>query len=282
MYYAMILVTYHPILKELENRMIHIKSVHWDDYNPNWRNHLVHVQYPILVLATNGKIRYQLNGDCLILKRAELLYIPAGTMRSSENDTDVLHQKYAVIFQPNETIQEQLPFLDNNRNQIIPSNSFEYVKQRFASLYQHWVERQPYYEILTTGIFLEILSHVQREASTKHISPIKIKIAHYLKDYLIKHYRTSIKIDDLAKLVDRSPNYVISLFKELTGQTPLEYMLHLRISKAHELLLQTRMTNGEIAEYLGFYDSSYFFRIFKRVMGYPPSSIRNPAPKDVH
>jgi AraC-like DNA-binding protein len=257
--------------------LIHIQSVNLDDYTPNWSNPPIHVQYHILVLVTQGKVHYSLNKESLVLEKGSLLYIPKGTLRASHNDSQMLHQKYTALFQANDSMKEQLPFFSANGNQIIPCNSFEYIKQRFSSLYQHSFERQLYHEILTQGIFLEILGFVQREASTKAISPIKIKIANHLKDYLIKHYRTAIKIEDLAKLVDRSPNYVIALFKEVTGQTPLEYTLYLRVSKANELLVQTRMTNGEIAEYLGFYDASYFFRIFKRLMGYPPSSIRNPA-----
>ncbi|MDF2958938.1 MAG: transcriptional regulator, AraC family [Paenibacillus sp.] len=257
--------------------MVNISSVHWDDFNANWRTPLVHVQYHILVFVTNGKLQYSLNGHTVFPERSDLLYIPAGTLRAGDNAPDQLHQKYAVIFQPDDALPQQLPFLLNQGNQIIHTNSFEYLKQRFSSLYQHWVEKQPYSEMITKGIFMEILGYAQREASTKHIPPHKIKLVRHLKEYMLQHYRTPIKVGELARLVERSPNYVIAMFKEITGQTPLEFMLHLRISKAQELLLQTRMTHGEIAEYLGFYDSSYFHRIFKRLAGCSPSALRNPG-----
>ncbi|TVY11309.1 helix-turn-helix domain-containing protein [Paenibacillus cremeus] len=255
--------------------IIDIQSVHWDDQNPNWSNAPVHVQYHILVLVTNGRLRYSLNCTSLFPEKADIVYIPAGTLRAASNAPDLLHQKYAVIFQADESVHERLPFLTQHRNQIIKCSNFEYLKQRYSTLYQHWAEKQPYYEILASGIFLEILSYVQRDVTTRHISPVKVRLSDRLKEYIVQHYRTAIKLEELAAIIDRSPNYVIALFKETTGMTPLEFMLQLRISKAHELLHHTRMTHGEIAEYLGFYDSSYFFRVFKRQMGYPPSAVRN-------
>ena len=59
-------------------------------------------------------------------------------------------------------------------------------------------------------------------------------------------------------------------FKEETGRTVLEYATEIRIERAKELLLTTRMTVREISEALGYSTSSSFIRRFKQITGETP------------
>ena len=94
-----------------------------------------------------------------------------------------------------------------------------------------------------------------------------------LKKYIFHHYREKIKVSDLAEHIDRTPNYVSTIFKEVTGQTPIEYIQYVRISFAKELLVNQSMSVAEVADYLGFCDQFYFHRVFKKVTGYAPSVL---------
>lgn len=58
--------------------------------------------------------------------------------------------------------------------------------------------------------------------------------------------------------------------------SPNEYLLHIRFSKAKQLLLQERqLTIAEIAYQAGFSDPNYFSRAFKQHAGQTPSTFRN-------
>jgi YesN/AraC family two-component response regulator len=83
-------------------------------------------------------------------------------------------------------------------------------------------------------------------------------------------------IKELANLIERSPNYTLSLFKEGVGHTPLEYQHRLRITSAKEMLQNTSLTVTFIAEYLGYYDSSYFYKMFRKYAEQTVSSYANP------
>ncbi|MHA7966932.1 helix-turn-helix transcriptional regulator [Paenibacillus sp. CAU 1782] len=78
----------------------------------------------------------------------------------------------------------------------------------------------------------------------------------------------------MAQLIGRSPSYTSSMFKEVTGQSPIQFMRHLRIAEARRLLLHTDMELSDISQYWGYYDTSYFYRMFKKMMATTPSEFR--------
>ncbi|THF79096.1 helix-turn-helix transcriptional regulator [Cohnella fermenti] len=257
--------------------MVRIKSVHFDDYDTNWYNPEVYVKSHIFVFILQGKVQYALNGSRCELDKSDFLLIPTGTRREAWSHPGGGHQKYTVFFEPEESVQQSLPLLCSRSHRIERCHLFDYVKQRFAVLHQHWVGRQPYFEVLCASICTELLTLLYREISMRHLSPIKIRLCEQLKEYIIEHYRAPIRLEELARQIDRSANYTNAIFKETTGQTPIEFMLQLRISTARELLADTEMTQADIARYLGFFDASYFYRTFKRLTGSTPASVRQAA-----
>jgi Signal transduction histidine kinase len=77
--------------------------------------------------------------------------------------------------------------------------------------------------------------------------------------------------------MSRTPLY--KKIKELTGLGVNDYVNHLRVNKAEELLLTTDMTITEIAETTGFTYQRYFSSIFKKQKGLAPSQFREKAQK---
>ena len=64
------------------------------------------------------------------------------------------------------------------------------------------------------------------------------------------------------------------VFRKATGQTPIEYLVRLRIQKSTELLRNTDFSITEIALQVGFNDSNYFTRQFRNSLGESPRSYR--------
>ncbi|MGI6174739.1 MAG: AraC family transcriptional regulator [Christensenellales bacterium] len=88
--------------------------------------------------------------------------------------------------------------------------------------------------------------------------------------YIEEHLSESISCKDLAVQAHLSENYFRTVFKQVTGLSPIEYLHRLRIAKSLPYLQDNHASIGEIAEKVGFYDQNYFTRVFKKVMGYPP------------
>jgi AraC family transcriptional regulator len=84
-----------------------------------------------------------------------------------------------------------------------------------------------------------------------------------------------LSIDKLASVSHLSPYHFSRLFKQSTGLTPHQYVLHWRIEEAKRLLTRTGLDLAEIAQRLGFHDQSHFTERFRKITGATPKRWRD-------
>src|SRR5690625_3611429 len=94
------------------------------------------------------------------------------------------------------------------------------------------------------------------------------------KKYILKNYQRDIKALDVAEQNFITPNYFSMLFKQKTGYSYSEFLNHVRINKACELLVTTPNKIYEIAEYVGYKEYKYFVHVFKSHVGLTPTDYR--------
>ena len=95
-----------------------------------------------------------------------------------------------------------------------------------------------------------------------------------VQDYLKEHYREDITSETVAEELFYTQSYFCRLFKKQFGTSFLEYLSLYRISKAKELLENPAAKVSTVAEAVGFTDSAYFARCFKRLVGISPSEYK--------
>jgi AraC family transcriptional regulator len=88
------------------------------------------------------------------------------------------------------------------------------------------------------------------------------------------HLSEDLGLVELASEVGLSPSHFASLFRKTTGLSPHHYVIQRRLKQAQQLLKSTRLSIGEIATAVGFYDQSHLVRHMRRVMGVTPTYIR--------
>ncbi|WP_028550827.1 AraC family transcriptional regulator [Paenibacillus sp. UNC451MF] len=237
----------------------------------NWRVSKAPTRHHIILLVVKGKVHYHFDNVSVSLGKGEGLFIPQGTMRSAEADAVEPQQMYSAHFRdlPSELLAH---FMDEPFKCFRPL-SYEYLRQRFAVLNESWIGKMPCFEMITQGILMEILGMVQSELVSGTIPSSKRNLATRVQQYIVQHYRNPIRLNELAQHVDRSPNYISNVFKEVIGRSPVEYMHEVRITAAREMMLTTEMTIGEIAEFLGYCDQTYFNYMYKKLVGHPPSHM---------
>lgn len=92
--------------------------------------------------------------------------------------------------------------------------------------------------------------------------------------YIETHYHEDISLDFLAQRFHFNASYFSNLFKSHAGISLSEYLVKVRMKKAHELLVATDYKISEIALKVGYKDAAYFIRMFKREMGLSPNKFR--------
>lgn len=93
--------------------------------------------------------------------------------------------------------------------------------------------------------------------------------------YIRRHYTQTVTLDDLARCCNVSKQQVTRYFKDAFDDTPINYAIKYKITKAKELLFNyPQLTVTEIAYELGFNDQHYFSRIFKKITDETPSHYK--------
>lgn len=94
------------------------------------------------------------------------------------------------------------------------------------------------------------------------------------KKYLREHDTENPDMEKLSREVGLSPNYLRSLFKEMTGKTILEYSVELRMDKAAKLLKNKSLRVKEVSAAVGYGNVSYFGTLFQKKFGVTPNEYR--------
>ncbi len=88
------------------------------------------------------------------------------------------------------------------------------------------------------------------------------------------HVSDVVSLDALAAGCYVSPGHFRKLFRETTGLSPLEYINHIRMALAQELLRNSELSIADVAAGVGIQDTNYFSRLFRHLVGVAPSTYR--------
>jgi two-component system, response regulator YesN len=93
--------------------------------------------------------------------------------------------------------------------------------------------------------------------------------------YIVDHFHENgISLDQVAEQVGLNPSYFSLMFKRETASGFLEHLTTVRIDYAKELLRSSKQTIAQIASAVGYSDTKYFTRLFRRMVGIKPSEFR--------
>ena len=96
-----------------------------------------------------------------------------------------------------------------------------------------------------------------------------------IKEYISRHYSNPmLSTKEISGYASLSASYACTVFKNETGQTLNQYLTEFRLERAKELLADPRNNISDIATRVGYNDSNYFGKAFKKYSGQSPSEYR--------
>jgi transcriptional regulator GlxA family with amidase domain len=88
-------------------------------------------------------------------------------------------------------------------------------------------------------------------------------------------YEEQWHLDDLCAIARMGKSKLTETFRSATGQSPIDYLIHVRLRQAMKLLRETDRTVTDIAYSTGFSDSNYLARKFRDVLHTTPTAYRS-------
>ena len=162
-------------------------------------------------------------------------------------------------------IQEDSSF-DDLMPEIIPLPPDNRYKSQFFRAAKAWNYKDPASYFRTHAIVSGIFADLMAEREKQYLQ--KSRYAHIVPavEYIRQHFRSSISMSQLTELCGISDEYLRTLVRGYTGQTPLEYIHTLRLTYARELLSEGQISVAQAALESGFENANYFSPSFQETL----------------
>lgn len=127
----------------------------------------------------------------------------------------------------------------------------------------------------TTETYVRIMTLCARFLTLSNAIPAKkLSLGEATKKYISENYGKKVSIMDICHECGCSKSTLLSTFKKQYGATVGEFLTEYRLGEAKRLLEEGELSINEIAHATGFYDQSYFSKVFSQKCGISPSEYR--------
>lgn len=222
--------------------------------------------------AVNGQRFPMLRGDLYVLRPEDL----------HEFTNNPGMRFYNLMFLPSIFSEAEAavlrPLLDWHGKYLLPCAAFDRVDPILAELCDELAANRPGDTVAAKALFLRFLVELLRLPTQESIAASRYaknpRLTARLLAFVAEHYREKVTLHDLARETGGSPEYAGRLFKSLTGSTFTNYLIQFRIDLACSKLENTGATITEIATETGFFDTAYFDKCFRKLLGISPQAYR--------
>jgi AraC-like DNA-binding protein/quercetin dioxygenase-like cupin family protein len=229
----------------------------------------------ILIYCFAGKGQLQTTGWNGDIHSGELVLLPRGVSHRYWADADDPWSIYWCHFSGHQA-QEYIYNMDYK--QKLPILKVGHSPQLMAQFASVLAETSTGYNtpamIYAANMLKQLLAYIGKlaqQVKTPHRHQFNLDL---LQAYMLQHLDKSIDLDALATQVNLSKFHFSKKYKEATGFSPVQHFLKMKVEYASYLLETSDLAIQGIASRVGYDDSLYFSRLFKKTTGLSPSAYR--------
>ena len=147
------------------------------------------------------------------------------------------------------------------------------VKSEFVKIFHIWNTKSLWYRPQSLSIVYNLYAQAIKSQSKKYAK--QNQIFSQITSYIFENYTNpQLSVQEIAQHSGISEVHLRRIFKGALNTTPTKYISFLRLEKAKNMLISSNYTIAEISLSVGFEDSYYFSRFFKKETGISPSEYK--------
>jgi AraC-like DNA-binding protein/mannose-6-phosphate isomerase-like protein (cupin superfamily) len=254
-----------------------VSDSHWHDYIE-------------ILFFLEGSAIQQINDKSIEVNTNDIIVLQPGDIHGTwcinRESTNILVIKFMPQFIGNSysTLFESkyiASFLHNKNDKIsfFPNKLLDIkgLRELCIQVFDEFSTKKIGYEIFVKGCIYKIIALLIRNDSFNFYSVVvnekEFLILKPLLEYIEKNYTDDISLSKASQMVNMSYYHFSRFFKKVTGRNFKEYLYYVRVCEAEKLILSGGKSISIVSELVGFNNVSCFNRVYKRIRGYPPSTI---------
>ena len=284
---------------KMEEQYVHDIGINIDQYNPKVlyifnRQFSANEQYNrhshdffSLIYITSGGCNYNINDNIYPVKKGNIILLNPGMyhLRQFDDTSDEVSEFHIGL---SDIRVYDLPFdhlieTDADPVTILMKHDSDFLKCLSEILVENQ-RNEPGSRLVLKACVMKLIVYILRETHLDNIQQTdkiiefdlydKMKIVSSIVNYINQNYWKSISLDSISQNMYLSPAYISKIFKEITGESPINYLIRTRLSKAAELLENPDLKIREISFKVGYTDVYHFSKLFKKYFNMPPTKYR--------
>jgi AraC-like DNA-binding protein len=245
-----------------------------------------HHDFLTIIYLLSGSCIYKINDVSYKVKKGDILLINPGVHHSKimppGGESIEFHAGFENIkinnLKPNHIIED-------GASPILNSSNYETELFKCCNdIIQEQCRNDIGSELILKSLGMKLLAILIKAIYESHCSKAKgclnvdiydkTTIVNTIIEFIDENYMKDLSLDIISQTMYLSPAYISKIFKEETGESPINHLIKVRLSKAEDYLKDGSYSIKEIANFVGYQDAYHFSKLFKKYYGYPPSTIK--------
>ena len=239
-----------------------------------------------IIYIKKGSITIYINNDKFPAGEGDLFFVNTGELHFMESE-DMGVEYYTILFpltflsfQIEDALEQEVFLPLRQKKLLLPTkvsefDTHKYMTNLISEMIRINEEKETGYQLRTRIFLLELIERFLKEDSFRQADITSTTgMQRDLLAYIQEHYTEKITLSMLAQEFHLSEKYISWYFKEHFYIGFMQYVSHLRMTKAKHLLYSTEYPVTEIAFSCGYPSVNFFIRSFKDLYGITPLQYR--------
>ena len=239
-----------------------------------------HQDFLEMVLIVSGSGEYFVHDKVCHVEAGDLLIYNSGVVHDEFAGNKIEIGSYCIaisgIHMPG--LRRDALISDDCDQVFSCGDAFEELRVLLEMMYRNLSECYINAEAVCAGLMHALLEKVltvlHRSDQREHETLKPNELGFQIKEYIDEHYTEPMTLQSIANYLNFSPYYLSHVFKEMSGYSPIQYLIRRRIGEAQTLLITTDLPIIRIGEMVGYETQNYFNLQFTKCVGMPPKRFR--------